>query len=202
MAQPLDFYFFTGSTYTYLTVNRIEARAAEAGVPVRWRPYNLRVILKETGVTPFPPETAKRRYMWRDIERRAERLGIPYTSEPPYPVEPDLRALRVALVAADEGWCPEYMRTYYRAWFIDHKPPGLDDNMAAFLKGMGRAPDAVIAQALSAETTRIMEESVEEAHRLRLFGSPHFVVAGEVFWGDDRLEEALEWALRRTEVTS
>ncbi len=202
MVQPLDFYFFTGSTHTYLTVNRIEAKALEAGVSVRWRPYNLRVILRETGVTPFPPGTAKRRYMWRDIERRAERLGIPYTSEPQHPVDPDLRALRVALVAADEGWCPEYMRAYYRAWFINHRPPGLDDNMAAFLKGMGCDPDAVLAKALSDETTRMMEGSVEEARRLGLFGSPHFVVAGEVFWGDDRLEEALEWSLSRTEFTT
>jgi 2-hydroxychromene-2-carboxylate isomerase len=85
MAQPLDFYFFTGSTYTYLTANRIATKAAEAGVPVGWRPYNLRVILRENSVTPFSPGTAKRRHMWRDIERRAERHGLLYTSEPQHP---------------------------------------------------------------------------------------------------------------------
>jgi 2-hydroxychromene-2-carboxylate isomerase len=100
------------------------------------------------------------------------------------------------MVAADEGWCPDYMKAYYRAWFIDHKPPGIGDNMAAFLKSMGRNPDAVLSQALSDEITQMMEDSVEEARRLGLFGSPHFVVAGEVFWGDDRLEEALEWAAK------
>jgi len=200
MAHSLDFYFFPGSTYTYLTVNRIETKAAEAGMSVRWCPYNLRVILKETGVTPFPPESAKRRYMWRDIERRTKRLGIPYTSEPEYPVDPDLKALRVAMVASDEGWCPEYMKAYYRAWFIDHKPPGLADNMEAFLMGVGRDPGVVLPRAMSDETTRMMEASVGDAHRLGLFGSPHFVVAGEVFWGDDRLEDALEWAVRQGDV--
>jgi len=202
MTQPLDFYFFPGSTYTYLTVSRIEAKADEANVPIRWRPYNLRAILRETSVNPFPPGTAKRRYMWRDMERRAERHGIPYTSEPQHPVDPDLTALRVALVAADEGWCPEYMTAYYHSWFIDHDPPGVGDNMAVFLKGMGRDPDVVLARALAEEATRMVEASVEEAHRLGLFGSPHFVVAGEVFWGDDRLEEALEWAAGRTETAA
>lgn len=89
----IDFYFFPGSTYTYLTVNRIEKLAEDAGVSVRWRPYNLRALLKETGVVPFPPETAKRRYMWRDIERRATALGIPYLREPRYPVDPTLISL-------------------------------------------------------------------------------------------------------------
>ena len=63
MSQALDFFFFPGSTYTYLTVNRIDECASEAGVTVNWRPYNLRAILLETGVTPFPIRTAKRRYM-------------------------------------------------------------------------------------------------------------------------------------------
>jgi 2-hydroxychromene-2-carboxylate isomerase len=98
----LDFCFFTGSTYTYLTVNRIEHLAHEAGVLVHWRPFNLRVILNETGMTPFPSDTAKRRYMWRDIQRRATSLGIPYAQKPQYPVDPTLISLRVAMIAAKE----------------------------------------------------------------------------------------------------
>jgi 2-hydroxychromene-2-carboxylate isomerase len=194
MAQALDFYFFPGSTHTYLTANRIGSKAAEAGVFVRWRPFNLRAILRETGVNPFPPGTSKRRYMWRDVERRAKRHGIPFASEPQHPVDPDLKALRVAIVAADEGWCPEFVVAYYRAWFLENQPPGVGDNMASFLETIGRDPDAVLHRAMSEETTRMMEATVDEARLLGLFGSPHFVVAEEVFWGDDRLEEALEWA--------
>jgi len=194
MACTLDFYFFTGSTHTYLSVSRIERLAEAAGVPIRWRPYNLRAILQETGVTPFPPGTAKRRYMWRDIERRARQLGIPYRSEPQHPVDPTLMALRVALVAADEGWCPEYTKAYYRAWFLDHKPSGLDDNMRSFLSTLGRDPDKILARARCDEITSHVENSAHEGRNLGLFGSPHFVVRDEVFWGDDRLEDALDWA--------
>ncbi|CAN1522502.1 NahD 2-hydroxychromene-2-carboxylate isomerase [Rhabdaerophilaceae bacterium] len=189
----LDFYFFTGSTHTYLTVNRIDRLAAEVGVTVRWRPYNLRAILQETNVVPFPPGSAKRRYMWRDIERRAASLGISYTREPSYPVDPSLISLRVAMVAAQEGWCPEFTKAYYRAWFLDDRPAGLDDNMAGLLVSLGRNPAEVLAKAKEESFKAILDKSADEARRIGLFGSPHFVVREEVFWGDDRLEDALAW---------
>ncbi|MCX7325988.1 MAG: DsbA family protein [Hyphomicrobiales bacterium] len=192
----LDFYFFPGSTHTYLTVNRIDRLATEAGVSVRWRPYNLRAILLETKVVPFSPGTAKRRYMWRDIERRATSLGIPYTREPRYPVDPSLISLRVAMVAAREGWCAEFTKAYYRAWFLEDRPAGLDDNMPALLSGLGRDPEEVLATANEESFNAVLDASADEARRIGLFGSPHFVVQGEVFWGDDRLEDALAWAAR------
>ncbi len=192
----LDFYFFPGSTHTYLTVNRIDEAAAQAGVTVRWRPYNLRAILLETSVVPFPPGSAKRRYMWRDIERRAAALGIPYTREPRHPVDPTLISLRVAMVAAREGWCPEFAKAYYRAWFLEDRPAGLDDNMPSLLASLGRNPNEVLTKATDDSFKTALDASAEEARRIGLFGSPHFVVQGEVFWGDDRLEDALRWAAK------
>lgn len=192
----LDFYYFPGSTHTYLTVNRIDGLAEKAGVSVRWRPYNLRAILTETGVVPFPADSAKRRYMWRDIERRAACLGIPYKSEPRYPVDPTLITLRVAMVAAREGWGAEFTKAYYRAWFLNNRPAGLEDNMFGLLASLGRDPDEVLAKANDEGFTASLDASADEARRIGLFGSPHFVVRGEVFWGDDRLEDALKWAIQ------
>jgi 2-hydroxychromene-2-carboxylate isomerase len=163
---------------------------------VNWHPYNLRTILKETGVVPFPPETAKRRYMWRDIERRAQSLGIPYAREPRYPVDPNLISLRVAMVAAREGWCPEFMTAYYRAWYLEDRPAGLDANLPGVLAGLGRDPRDVLAKANDEGFAATLEASAVDARRIGLFGSPHFVVRGEVFWGDDRLEDALDWATK------
>ena len=79
MPDPLDFFFFYGSTYTYLTVMRIEQVAARADVEVRWRPFNVREIMIEQNNIPFRGKPVKMRYMWRDIERRAARYGIPST---------------------------------------------------------------------------------------------------------------------------
>ncbi|MBM0204444.1 DsbA family protein [Micromonospora sp. STR1s_5] len=190
----MDFWFFHGSTYTYLTVNRIEEAAGRAGISVRWRPYNLRVFLRETGVTFFPPGSSKAEYMWRDLERRAERLGIPFNGRPPYPVDPDLKAFRVATLAAREGWAPAYMKAHYRSWFLDGKAPGAEEHTEEVLDSLGRDSQAVLAATHTDEITALIDAEVAEARRLKLWGSPHFVVGGEVFWGDDRLEDALEWA--------
>ena len=76
--RPLDFFFFIGSTYTYLSVMRIEAAAAAAGVELRWRPFFLREILLEQDNSPFIGKPAKMRYMWRDLERRATRHGVEF----------------------------------------------------------------------------------------------------------------------------
>jgi 2-hydroxychromene-2-carboxylate isomerase len=84
------------------------------------------------------------------------------------------------------------MKAHYRAWFLDGKPPGVGTNTEYVLVGLGREPRAVLARAEAPEVTQHIDSEVAEARRLRLFGSPHFV-EDEVFWGDDRLEEALTW---------
>lgn len=194
MAQMLDFFFFTGSTYTYLTVNRIEHVAEDAGVQVRWRPFSVRAIMREMGNIPFPEGSPKTRYMWRDIERRAARYGIPFASPPPYPVDPDQQALRVALAAADEGWCPAFLKESYRAWFLEKKAPGVGSNTVEVIKAVSRDPDEVIARADSPEMHEAVLRETQAARELGIFGSPTFAVGDEIFWGDDRLEDAIAFA--------
>ena len=82
MSDEIDFFFFYGSTYTYLTVMRIERAAAEAGVEIRWRPFNVREIMLEQDNIPFRDKPVKMRYMWRDVERRARGYGIPLAGIP------------------------------------------------------------------------------------------------------------------------
>ncbi|MDE2229683.1 MAG: DsbA family protein [Alphaproteobacteria bacterium] len=123
MGRPLDFFFFYGSIHSYLSVMRIEPLAAKAGVAVRWRPFNLREILIEQNNTAFAKNPVRLAYNWRDIERRAARLGIPFKGRAPYPVEPDLLALRVGIAAAAEGWCADYTRATFRACFSTASRP-------------------------------------------------------------------------------
>lgn len=193
MPGRLEFFFFYGSTYTYLTVMRIEEVAARKGVEVRWRPFNVREIMIEQDNIPFRDKPVKRRYMWRDVQRRAARYRIPFDRAPTYPVDPDLLANRVGVVAASEGWCAEYTTATYRAWFLEDKPPGDPDHIRPLLADLGKDPDAVLSQADSPETRAHYDRETEAARKLGIFGSPTFAVGDEIFWGDDRLEDALEW---------
>ena len=194
MSRALDFFFFIGSTYTYLAVSRIADVATEAGIPVRWRPFSVRAIMREQNNSPFTGKPAKMSYMWRDLERRAKRYSIPFRSIPPYPVDPDELANRVASLASLEGWCPEYTRAIYRNWFLESQTPGDPEGLRKLLPQLGKDPDAVIARANSPEIRDRYAAETDAARKLGIFGSPTFAWGSEIFWGDDRLEDALEWS--------
>jgi 2-hydroxychromene-2-carboxylate isomerase len=197
MPDGLDFFFFYGSTYTYLTVMQIERLATEAGIKVQWRPFNVRAIMIEQNNIPFRGKPVKSRYMWRDIERRAARYGISFIRPPQYPVDPENLANRVGVVAAEEGWCPEYTKATYRAWFLEDKAPGEPEHLALILRSLQKEPERVVSDANSQRIRDKYEAETEVARKLGIFGSPTFVVGEEIFWGDDRLDDALWWARSR-----
>lgn len=192
----MDMFFFLGSTYSYLTVMRIGEAAGAAGIEVRWRPFNVREIMIEMENIPFANKPVKAAYAWRDIERRAARHGLEFAGQPPYPVDPDLLANRVGVVAAEQGWCPEYAVASYRAWFLEKKPLGIGDNVAEVLTALGKDAGDIVTRANSDEIAAKFAAETDAARALGIFGAPTFVVGEEIFWGDDRLEEALEWASR------
>ena len=121
MAGHLDFYFFYGSIHSYLSIMRIGALAATVGVAVRWQPFNLREILIEQNNTAFTKNDVKINYFWHDVERRARRHNIPFAGRAPYPADPDLLALRVGFIAAQEKWCDDYSRATFHDWFIGRR---------------------------------------------------------------------------------
>ncbi len=193
MSKQMDFFFFYGSTYTYLTVMRIEEAAARIGVEVRWRPFNVRQIMIEQNNIPFRGKPVKMRYMWRDIERRAARYGIPFNRIPTYPVDSEYLANRVGVLSAIEGWCPAYTKATYRAWFFEDNPLGEPENLIPTLQDLGKDPDAVVSRANSQEIRDKYDAETDLAQDMGIFGSPTFAIGSEIFWGDDRLEDALEW---------
>ena len=195
-ARPIDCWFTMGSTYTCLTVARLEDAGRVAGVTVRWRPF--KNVLALTGATqlPFLEGTAKMRYMWRDIERRAVRYGLPIRLPVPYPVPSSLRANRVALVGMREGWGPVYVRAAYRQWFEHGIGNGGEENLRASLAqcGQGSHVQRILNTADSEGVSRALDLETDEARALGVFGSTTFAVGTELFWGDDYLEDGIRWA--------
>jgi 2-hydroxychromene-2-carboxylate isomerase len=193
MAGAVDFWISVGSTYSYLSVMRIEEVAKSAGIPIRWRPFSVRAIMIEQNNIPFRGKPVKMAYMWRDIERRAEMYNIPVRVPAPYPLSEFDLANRVAIVGVEDGWCSSYIRAAYRRWFQDGQEAGSEPNLSESLKEVGQRPESIISAARSDAIGRRYEEATQEAKSLGVFGSPTFVVRGEVFWGDDRLNDALSW---------
>jgi len=195
--EKIDFWFSIGSTYTYLTVMRLDEIETASGVSFNWRPFSVRSLMQEMDNIPFVGKPAKEKYMWRDIERRAERYGIPVNLPVEYPLKHFDLANRAAIVAGREGWCRDYVRTTYRLWFQDGLPAGGDSNLQQCLTEIGHSANRVRELADSEEVEQIYRGATAQARSLGIFGSPSFIVGGrELFWGDDRLEDAISWAER------
>jgi 2-hydroxychromene-2-carboxylate isomerase len=92
-----------------------------------------------------------------------------------------------------EGWCPEYVRASYRRWFVDWQEAGSEPNLSDSLIEIGQDSSRVISLAQSDRVGEAYQAATEEARKLNVFGAPTFVTRGEVFWGDDRLDDALAW---------
>jgi 2-hydroxychromene-2-carboxylate isomerase len=154
--------------------------------------------MQEMNNIPFATKPIKLAYMWRDIERRASKYGLPIKVPVPYPLKNFDLASRVAVLGEVEGWCPKYVRASYRRWFLEGKEVGAEPNLSESLGEIGQESDRVIAAANAESVRRAYDDNTREARQLSIFGSPTFVARGELFWGDDRLDDAIAWQTKGT----
>ena len=97
----------------------------------------------------------------------------------------------VAIVGMREGWGSDYVRAAYRRWFQLGQETGSEPNVSESLRDVGQDPARVLSLANSEETKAALSAETNAARELGIFGSPTFTVHGELFWGDDRLEDAI-----------
>ena len=195
----MQFWFEFGSTYTYLAVSRIEEAAAGAGVAVSWEPFLLGPIFAKQGWddSPFNVYPAKGRYMWRDMERACEKYGIPFAKPSRFPRNGVLAARVACLAKAEsEPWLPGFARAVFRANFAEDREIGDAAEVRSILDSLGLAGASIVERAESSDNKGLLREQTRRATELGIFGAPSFVVGDELFWGNDRLEDALAWAAR------
>ena len=193
----LDFFYEFASTYSYIAAMRIAPLAKAANVTVRWRPFLLGPIFKAQGwdTSPFNLYPAKGRYMVRDCERQSAALGLTFRLPDPFP-QSTLTAARVALVGLEQGWGEDFSRAVYRAEFAEGRNIGDPAAIADIVRALGHDSAAALARAQSDEIKGRLRADTEEAQRLGIFGAPSFIAGGELFWGNDRLEQALDFVKR------
>src|SRR5262249_44082157 len=104
-----------------------------------------------------------------------------------------LLAARVACAYTHEPWCPAFIRAVFRANFAEDRDIADPDTAAQLLTALGQESEPLLAQAQSPQNKERLRQQPEEAEALGIFGAPSFLVAGELFWGNDRLEEAIAW---------
>jgi 2-hydroxychromene-2-carboxylate isomerase len=195
--RALTFWFEFASTYSYLSAMRIERLAAEAGVPLVWKPFLLGPIFKAQGWTssPFNLYPAKGRYMVRDIERIAAKRGLPPFVMPSQFPANSVKAARLALVGLDEGWGQSFVCAVYNAQFAEGADIAAQPVLNRLLGTLGVQPDTTYVRSNNPNMREQLRTNTDHAMAAGLFGAPSFTTTdGEVFWGDDRLRHALSHA--------
>jgi len=193
--NKIDFYFSIGSTYTYLSVSRILDVEKKYQVKFNWKPFSVRAIMKEMNNIPFPKEKMNKvNYMWRDIERRAEGYGFFAKTPVPYPLTEFDLANKLAILGLKEGWGIDYVRLTYKRWFQEGKEPATEPNISEICKELKIDKEKVISNANLGEIESQYLKNTESARANKVFGSPSFIVNSEIFWGDDRMEDAITWS--------
>ena len=192
--KNIDFYFSIGSTYTYLSVTRILDIEKQNNVKFNWKPFSVRAIMKEMNNIPFPKEKMNKvNYMWRDIERRAEGYGFFAKTPVPYPLSEFDLANQIAILGLEKDWGIDYIRLTYKKWFQEGKEPAIEPSISEVCNELKLNKDQIISDALNKEIQDKYEANTNSARENKIFGSPSFIVKKEVFWGDDRMEDAIKW---------
>jgi len=193
--KEIDFYFSIGSTYTYLSVTRIVEVEKKNQIKFNWKPFSVRAIMKEMNNIPFPKDKVNKvNYMWRDIERRAEGYGFFAKTPVPYPLTEFDLANKLAILGLKEGWGVDYIRLTYKRWFQEGKEPATEPNISEIFKELKIDKEKAIKDANTSEIEKQYLKNTESARENKVFGSPSFIVNSEIFWGDDRMEDAIKWS--------
>ncbi|MFZ6731023.1 2-hydroxychromene-2-carboxylate isomerase [Undibacterium sp. Ji42W] len=191
----IDFWFEFGSNYSYLSVMRMEQEAARAGVRVRWQPFLLGPIFQALGweTSPFVLQKAKGDYVWLDMERQCHKYGLPWKKPDNFP-RPAILPLRVAVLGAEQSWMAEYCRRIMQMNFVHDKDIDNKEMVAAALNDMGLPATEIITQALGDDNKLKLRRQTGLAMSKGIFGAPTFFVGEQMYWGNDRLDDALAHA--------
>jgi 2-hydroxychromene-2-carboxylate isomerase len=193
--KSVEMWFEFGSTYSYLSVMRIEDLARRAGVRVAWRPFMLGPIFKELGWqgSPFLEQKEKLAYMWKDMARQSDKYGLPWKQPTVFPRAAVL-PLRVALLGQESPWMAAFCKAMMLMNFASDQDINNEAAVGKALADLGLDAGAILHAAVSEENKNALRMQTQRGRDLGIFGGPTFMVRGEMFWGNDRLEDALAFA--------
>jgi 2-hydroxychromene-2-carboxylate isomerase len=196
MAPPeIEFWFEFGSNYSYLSVMRIEDEAQRRGVRILWKPFLLGPIFRALGMenSPFVLQKEKGAYVWQDMARQCRKYGLPWVQPSTFPRLGILPA-RVALLGAEQVWIGEFCRRVMQLNFALDQDINQSERLAPILTELGLPAAAILTEAQSEPTKTRLRQQTDTARARGIFGAPSFFVGPDMFWGNDRLDDALLYA--------
>lgn len=190
MAEPIDFYFDFSSSYSYIGQHRLRELAELHGREVRWKPVALGAIFNALGSAPHSPETPKGSYVWKDVERSAADIGLPYHWPKPFPFNSLMTARIFYYIGEkDEAKAIQWAQAIFDASFGQGRNCSDPSELAAIAKDLGLDGEEMLNATKQDEIKQKLKQATAEAMQKGVFGAPTFFVGGDMFWGADRIDQ-------------
>ena len=195
MIKTFEFYFDFGSPYTFLAHKGIRKIEKENSIKVKYMPVLLGALLKLTGVKANIDVPIKGKYMIKDCKLWAEKYNIEFKFNNYFPII-TLNLMRCALVAENKGFSQIFINKIFDAIWKDGL--NLNDNsiLEKLLKNIDIEPKKFLIEAIDLKIKNELKKRTDEAYQKGVFGTPSFIVNNKIFWGQDRLQFALNEASR------
>jgi len=194
MPSPIEFWFDFSSPYGYVASELIDDVAARHGRSVNWHPILLGPIFKAVGTAPLTMLPIKGEYSKHDFARTARFHKVAFRLPEKFPVGTQVAARAFYLIAdRDAARARDFAKRVFRAYFAEGRDVA-DPAVVMELVGTAGVDAAALAEPLKGEAIKErMKSEVDAAMKAGVFGSPHFIVDGEPFWGVDRIPLLEEW---------
>lgn len=199
-AQEIEFWFEFGSNYSYLSVMRIEQAAQRLGVRIAWKPFLLGPIFRALGMenSPFVLQKEKGAYVQQDMARLCRKYGLAPWVKPSVFPRLGVLPLRIALLGVEQPWIGAFCRKVMELNFAQDQEINQPEQMVPILVALGLPALDIVERAQSEPIKTQLRDQTEQARARGIFGAPTFFVGTEMFWGDDRLDDALLFTAERT----
>ena len=194
MPSAIGFWFDFSSPYGYIAAELIDDVAARHGRAVDWHPILLGPVFKAVGTAPLTMLPIKGEYSKHDFARTARFHKVAFRLPEKFPVGTQVAARAFYLIAdRDAGLARDFARRVFRAYYVEGRDVA-DPVVVLELAGAAGVDAAALAEPLKGEAIKErVKAEVENAMKAGVFGSPHFIVDGEPFWGVDRIPLMDEW---------
>ncbi|TKT74285.1 2-hydroxychromene-2-carboxylate isomerase [Aquamicrobium sp. LC103] len=188
--MEIDYYFVCVSPFAYLGHEAFHALAVKHGATIRYKPMKLMGVWEKSGSVPLSQRSdTRKRYRRIELQRVADIRGLPLNVEPKYfPVDSSLadRAI-IALIESGKDPTGFIWRVHRGVWVGDENVSDRAQ-LAAYLAAEGHDGEVVLAAAEGGEVAAIYQRNTDDAVAADAIGAPVYVLNGEPFWGQDRLD--------------
>lgn len=190
MTPAIDYFFWLNSDWAYLGADRLVRIASDHGVRINWMPVDLPDVYRRTGGL-LLSQRAQERQAYRIVELRrwCGRLGVDINPTPKYMCPDAGLASRIFIAAGRMGLQVHPLhQAILRAEWCEERNISDRGELYAILRDLGMDPEAIGVAAEKPETEAQYRRFTDNAVEAGVFGSPSYIVNGELFWGQDRLD--------------